>query len=133
MNETEITEYITHTFPDTTTTVAMNATFFFNDPEKKFPFATIVTTDEHDTASNLARPGVFRLNVGVSKSTFQSLVGDAKPEGHDFTAIDRILPHPVYGMMHWVCVLNPSDATFDLIKPMLREAYDVSRKRYDRR
>ena len=32
--------------------------------------------------------------------------------GHDFTALDRIMPHPVYGKMYWVCVLNPSDETF---------------------
>src|SRR5262249_53495337 len=75
-------------------------------PDHRFPFATLVTNDSYDTASNLSRPSVFRLNVGVSKQTFRSLFGSPPVEGHDYTALDRIMPHPVYGKMYWVCVLN---------------------------
>jgi hypothetical protein len=111
--------------------IAWGDTFFIYDPErnledtKRFPFATIVTKDygDFDNASNLDRPGVFRLNIGLSKATYDSLFGDAGEE-HDFTALDRLLPHPVYGRNHWVCVLNPSDATFETLRPLLREAYD---------
>ncbi len=35
--------------------------------------------------------------------------------------VDRLLPHPVYGRMHWVCVLNPSAATFESLRPCLRK------------
>jgi hypothetical protein len=50
--------------------------FFFHVPgdglpkDHRFPFATLVTSDEYDRFSDLNRPGVFRLNVGVSKRTF---------------------------------------------------------------
>src|SRR4051812_32640060 len=104
MDEASIRAYILETFPDVSVTDAMNAAFFFTGSQQKFPFATIVTTDEHDQASDLSRPGVFRLNVGVSKQTFAALFGaDPATEGEtpfDYTALDRIMPHPVYGKMY---------------------------------
>jgi len=33
------------------------------------------------------------------------------------------------GGNHFVCVLNPSDSTFDSIKPLLEEAYGIAVKR----
>src|SRR4051812_16191752 len=108
MEADAISNYITTAFKDVTTSTAMGATFFFNDPAKMFPFATIVTGDEHDQASDLNRPGVFRLNMGVGKDTFEAL----KTDSPDYKALDRIMPHPVYGQMYWLCVLNPSDETF---------------------
>lgn len=78
---------------------AMDAFFFFYDPEginpanQTYPFATLVTTAAHDQASDLDRPGVYRLNVGVSRGTYRSLFpADAE---HDFTTLDRLMPHPV--------------------------------------
>src|SRR5207302_8521100 len=102
------------------------------EASKRFPFATIVTKDygDFDSASELDRPGVFRLNIGVSKETHAPLFG-ANAE-HDFTALDQLMPHPVYGRNHWVCVLNPSAATFETLKPLLREAYDRAVARIER-
>ena len=36
------------------------------------------------------------------------------------------MPHPVYGKMHWVCVLNPSAATFAKVQELLAEAYEMA-------
>jgi len=84
---------------------------------------TVVTTDEHDTDSFLTRPDVFRLNVGVDRSTFERVAGLAREP--DYTALDRLLPHPVYAKQHWICILNPSASTFDeVVIPLLRLAYD---------
>ena len=88
-----------------------------------------MTSDAHDQASDLNRPGVFRLNIGVSKSTFQSLFGAAPEAEHDFTALDRLMPHPVYGKMYWVCVLNPGPATSDAVRGLLAEAYAADMRR----
>jgi hypothetical protein len=52
--------------------------------------------------------------------------------GHDFTTLDQILPHPVYAPQSWVCVLNPSDETFQAVRPLLAEAYDLAVRRYAR-
>ncbi len=134
MDETAIRQYIVQTFPGVVVQDAMNAMFFFLDPERLFPFATVTTTDEHDQASNLDRPGVYRLNVGVSKATFQALFGSVAgaDAGHDFTALDRLLPHPVYGKMYWVCVLNPGPDTIGQVQDLLAEAYAMAAARYGR-
>jgi Family of unknown function (DUF6194) len=119
-----IVRFITETWPETDVVEAMNAWFFSLDPEKHWPnFATLVTTDEHDEASNLSRPGVFRLNMGVDRETFEG-VAAASPE-LDLTALDRVLPHPVYAAQHWICIVNPSETTFrDVVVPLLTVAHD---------
>ena len=103
----------------------MGATFFSLDPEKHWPnFATIVTTDEHDEGapSDLSRPGVFRLNIGVGRATFERLVGATADPDH--AAFDRVLPHPVYARQLWISILNPSERTFGaVVLPLLDEAH----------
>jgi hypothetical protein len=80
-------------------------------------------SDEYDSASNLDRPGVYRLNIGVSKATFESLVGSAA--NPDYTVLDQVVPHPIYAAQHWVSILNPTAATFDsVVKPLLGEAHE---------
>lgn len=87
-----IADLITERYSGVVVAKAMNA-FFFSLNDKGWPnFATIVTTDEHDTASNLSRPGFFRLNIGVSRGTFERVAGAAAEP--DSTASDRFFPHP---------------------------------------
>ncbi len=145
MDERSITEYIKSSLDGVDVVVASKEggapeiawgdSFFSYDPNRdlpesrRFPFATIVTKDygDFDDQSDLDRPGVFRLNIGVSKETYDRLFpsdGD-----HDFAALDRLMPHPVYGRNHWVCVLNPSDATFDSVKPLIAEAHQIAVRR----
>ena len=119
--------------------IAWGDTFFIYDPQRnlegsrRFPFATIVTKDysDFDDKSNLNRPEVFRLNIGVSKETYRSLFPDEAE--HDFSALDVLMPHPVYGPNHWVCVLNPSETTFEKLKPLLTEAYRIAVRRFESR
>ena len=121
----EITSWIVETYPETVVAEAMGATFFSLDARHWPNFATIVTTDEHDmgTPSDLARPGVFRLNIGVGKATFERLVGDQVEP--DYAALDSVVPHPVYSKQRWVAILNPSRRSFDeVIKPLLDEAHE---------
>lgn len=144
MNEDSITQYITGTFTGVETAVAEGYTFFFYGSDHRLPFATLATKDdEYDRASNLDRPSVFRLNIGVSKDTYRSLFGPqpSRPgadgvvnTGHDFTTLNQLLPHPVYAPQAWVCVLSPSDATFqEVVQPLLAEAYDQAVERHAKR
>ena len=126
-----ITRYIVRTFPDVDIVTAMGATFYSVDPEKHWPnFATIVTTDEHDmgSPSNLtARPEIFRLNIGVSRKTFERVVGGT--EEPDYAALDRFVPHPVYAKQLWISILNPSEATFEAeVKALVAEAHGRVRR-----
>ena len=122
-----IIAYLTITYPATDVVTIPGAWFFSLDPEKHWPnYATIVTTDEHDTGSpsNLsARPDVFRLNLGVDKATLQRYAGvDPEP---DYTALDRVLPHPVYAAQHWISILSPAWATWnETVVPLIAIAHD---------
>jgi hypothetical protein len=119
MTDASITEYITSTFTGVETSTNFGYNFFFQGTDRKLPFATIAASDnEYDRDSNLDRPGVFRLNIGVRKETFQSLFGTAAVNigSYDYTALDRIMPHPHYAAQHFLCVLNPSEPTFEKVK-----------------
>jgi hypothetical protein len=149
LDEAAITRHISTTFAGVDVQIASKEngapeiawgdSFFIYDPDRnlddvrRFPFATIVTKDygEFDSLSNLNRAGVFRLNIGISKETFEKLFGDGG--AHDFAALDRLMPHPVYARNHFVCVLNPSQSTFQSIKPLIEEAYEIARKRVESR
>jgi uncharacterized protein DUF6194 len=116
--------------------------YFFADPTQpannRLPFATVMTADRYDQFSNLDREGVYRLNIGVSPVTYRGQFGP-KPfpkvpaeSGYDFTALDTVMPHPVYGAMFWLCVLNPSEETFAGVMPLLEEAREVALARAQR-
>ena len=117
---------IGETWPDADVVTIESAAFFSLDPEKHWPnFATVVWTDEHDMGpvSRLSRPGVYRLNIGVGKRTFERLVGSMTDP--DYAAFDRILPHPVYAKQRWISILNPSEPTVrDVVLPLLTEGHD---------
>lgn len=152
MNETEVSQYIIETFEGVDVVVHEGNSFFFynpeNPPDHRFPFATLMTNDLNDQFSNLDRPSIFRLNIGVSKQTFRALFGEPTlpPYGqlslesgenqgdYDFTALDQVMPHPVYGRQYWVCVLNPSRETLEKqVRPLLAEAYEMAVSRHRRR
>jgi hypothetical protein len=136
MDERAAIEYITGAFPEVETTTAYGYTFFFYRSERMLPFATLIAADqEHDRYSNLDRPGVYRLNIGVSRETFQSLFGAAKvdPGRYDFSALDVLMPHPEYAAQHFVCVLSPGPATVERVQALLAEAYAIAVKRFARR
>jgi hypothetical protein len=136
LNESFITDYITKTFTGVETTTSFGYTFFFYRSDHKLPFATLAASDnDFDHISNLDRPGVFRLNIGISRQTLQSLFGTAKVDvdRYDFTALDTILPYPHYARQYFMCVLSPSEATFERIRPLLAEAYEIAVRRTARR
>ncbi len=105
MNEESIRRYIASEFDGVDVDIgskeagapeiAWGDTFFIYDPQRnlegsrRFPFATIVIKDygDFDNKSNLNRPDVFRLNIGVSKETYRSLFPDEAE--HDLTVADR--------------------------------------------
>ena len=133
MDESAVIDYIMKTFPKVETVTEYGYDMFFYRSDRKLSFATMISSDyDYDHVSNLNRPGVYRLNIGVSKQTFQSLFGtdQVNVNDYDFTALDVIMPHPEYAQYHFICVLSPSDETFEEIRPLLAEAYDIAARRY---
>lgn len=122
--------------------VAWGDAFFFHAPDGRMPvnvqpYGTIVTKDyPEDTASDLDPPGRWRVNVHVSAATFRELTGE-EPRGpgrpRDYAATDRVMPHPVYGALGWICVVNPGERTTDTVVRLLRAAHDAARARHARR
>ena len=104
----EMIRLIRDDFPDAVVATLDSAAFFSLDESHWPNFATVVWTDEHDEGapSNLARDGVYRVNVGVDRETFQRLVGSLTDP--DYAAFDRFVPHPVYAKQRWISVVNPS-------------------------
>jgi hypothetical protein len=120
------------TFPEVEKTNNYGYNMFFYKSDRKLSFATLISSDyDYDHISNLNRPGVFRLNIAVSKQTFQSLLGtnEVNVKDYDFTALDVILPHPGFAQYHFICVLSPSEGTFEKIRLLLAEAYDITARR----
>jgi len=136
MDEKEMRDYILNTFADVTATENFGYTFFFYGDDRMRPFATLIASDnEYDRISKLDRPGVYRLNLGVSRTTFQALFGTGKIDvsAYDFTALDTLMPHPEYAAQSFLCVLSPSKATIQRLKPLLAEAYELAVQRAAKR
>ena len=103
--------------------------FFYYAPDgvlpQTQPFATVVTKEYPDEpASGLDRPGAFRLNVAA---------GSDNPAAEGPAGDDVVRPHPVYGQLGWVCVVNPGPRTATAVGELITTAHDHARQRHDRR
>jgi len=106
-------------------------------------FCTLKDKDgENDKASNLNRADVFRMNFGISKKTFLGIfktipkrpVKGAVIEGlYDFQACDTLTPHPVYGWMAWVSILNPSKSSLEDLQILIEESYKICIEKYEKK
>ena len=97
---------------------------------------------DNDNASHVNRAGVYRVNVGIRKDTFTAMFGHIPKRpaagrtvemGCDFTELDKIMPHPVYAWMGWICVLNPSKETFEKLKLLIQESYGFAQEKFKKR
>lgn len=137
MQPTDIVEQIQSRFDGVIVKASWGETSLFYNPGNKLAngiyFCTIKQQDgNNDKASDLNRPSVYRLSIGIDKSTYINLFG-LKPKrpckggivdtGHDFTVINEIMPHPIYGWMSWLQVLNPSSTTFENLLPLLAQSH----------
>ncbi|MFK4104167.1 DUF6194 family protein [Streptomyces sp. NPDC019531] len=115
--------------------IAWGDAFFYCAPDGPMPrntqpYGTIVTKNyPDDQASDLDRPGRWRVNVHVGRTALPGLVG----REHDLAAADVVLPHPVYGALGWICVVNPGERTAETVVRLLREAHEAARARAARR
>ena len=142
-----IEDFITKQFPGLIPFRAWGELSFFYNPDASLPrgiyFCTLKEKDgENDAASDLNRTNVFRINFGISKTTFISLFKE-KPKrpakggvivgSYDFTALDTLTPHPVYGWMSWVSILNPTKESWVKLVPLLKESYELAQAKWLKR
>lgn len=139
MTPDAIRAYLLEAFPGVETTSAHGYDFFFQGADRMMPFVTLALNgNEHEQVSRLDRPGAFRLNVGVGHATYRSMFGQQPkpPEpggvvatGHDFAALDVIVPHPHYAYTSWIAVVSPSAPTFERLAPLIAEAHALAVRR----
>ncbi len=147
LNISEIIAHILKEFEGVAAVETWGETSFFYNPSKLLPrgtyFCTLKQKDgENDKGSNLNRQKVYRFNFGLPTKSFVKTFGE-KPkrpakgqiiEGPwDFTALNTLMPHPIYGWMGWVAILNPSEQLFSEIQPLLRLAYEKAKNGFEKR
>lgn len=138
MEPIDIIEYCKIAFPDVYIVNSWGETGIFYNPGNRFKRGVYVLTikekdGDNDRASDLNREGIYRLNFGVKRETFVELFGSIPYRplkggvvdmNYDFSKSNKLIPHPVYGWMSWVSILNPTRECFETtLKPLLKEAY----------
>ncbi len=96
---------------------------------KPLPCPMAVPAPVEPTPSSRVRcsAGIPSTDIVVGIETDSAAESDEPSSDYDFTALDQLMPHPVYGRMYWMCVLNPSDETFATkVHPLLVEAYQLA-------
>ena len=147
MTPEDIIKTITCELDGVTPKSSWGETSLFYNPGKVLPngvyFCTIKEKDgENDCASNLNRSLIYRLSIGISKKTFEQRFGPkpARPPkggiidtGHEFSAINQLMPHPIYGWMSWVQILNPEQPVFTTLWPLITEAHSNAVIKFNKR
>jgi hypothetical protein len=132
-----IIEFLTSELSGVVPKSSWGETSLFYNPGKLLPngvyFCTIKEKNgDNDKSSELDRKSVFRLSVGAGKANYEQYFGikPKRPEkggivdtGHDFTKLDELMPHPIYGWMSWMQILSPSKSSFDSIFPLIKDAH----------
>lgn len=143
----EVLEYCLKELEGTVLVSSWGERGIFYNPDNKLKRGVYVLTvkekdGENDKGSDLNRENVYRVNLGVRKDTFVKMFGvmPKRPVKsgivdmpYDFSVINKIIPHPVYAWMGWICVLNPSEDIFEKLKPLIQEAYEYAKEKYSKR
>jgi hypothetical protein len=121
-------------FPGTLIVEANGDLFAIHDPDGDYEqrprqgWATVVTSNSDGSAPVLDEPGAFRLNIGLTRAGFAELAGSLAGSG---TAEPDVLhPHPIYGGLHWVSVLNP-DRTWPQVAELLAAAHAFAVRKHE--
>jgi len=147
VNPESIIEIITNEFDGVIPKSSWGETSLFYNPKKLLPngvyFCTIKEKNgANDKSSNLDRKDIFRVSIGISKGAYEAKFGPkpSRPEkggiidtGHDFTELDTLMPHPIYGWMSWVQILNPSEPKFIGILPLIKEAHSNAVSKFSKK
>lgn len=147
MNPNKILQYCLENLEGTVLVNSWGERGIFYNPDNKLKRDVYILTvkekdGDNDKGSKLDREDIYRVNLGVRKSTFINLFGETpkRPNAggivdmnYDFSKTDDILPHPVYAWMSWICILNPSKKAFEELKPFIQESYEQAKEKFKKR
>lgn len=147
MKSCEVIYYCLETFKDIVVLDSWGEIGVYYNPNNVLKRGVYILTvkekdGQNDRASNLDRSGIYRVNFCVRKITFENLFGALPKRPHaggvvdmefDFTKTNVIIPHSVYGYMGWISILNPLKESFENIKPLIQESYELSIEKFKKR
>ena len=147
MKSQEILNYCLENLDGTVLVNSWGEKGIFYNPDNKLKRGIYILTikekdGENDKSSKLDRENIYRVNLGVRKETFCSMFGSIPKRpakggivdmDYDFTQTDKMIPHPVYAWMSWICSINPSKETFEELKPLIAEAYEYAKEKYQKK
>ena len=120
----------------------------FYNPENKLPngvyFVTIKNKDgKNDASSNLNRENVYRVSFPLTPLSYKSIFGKkpSRPKKGetvdleiDFTTLGKLIPHPIYAWMNFVCINKPESEVWEKeIIPLLDEAYKMVMQKFEKK
>lgn len=134
---------------------AWGETGLFYNPENYLPRGTYCFTlkekdGDNDSSSQLNRDEIdYRLNFKIKPATYLNIFHEPRlpkrpvkggiivPESgrsYDPTVLNTLIPHPVYGWMSWVSIINPDELKIQELfsAGLLQEAYDDCVERYNK-
>lgn len=133
MSLQKIEQFIVERLPNVQKSEYFGYTFFFYGSDHILPFVSVAKSDnEHDDVSNLNRDGVFRVNIGIARDTFNKLFFDDQ-EDWDFTELNNFMPHPHYAAQHFICILNPEEGRLQETLDFIEEAHALAKKRFEKK
>lgn len=96
------------------------------------PFATIVTKDyPGEPSSGLNGGAAYRVNIAAGDHRRHS--GASPSSAPDPSTRDLLMPHPVYGDLGWLAVVNPGERTGERVMALLEAAHAAAWTRWQRR
>ena len=120
--------YLKHTYGE--------SSLFYN-PNHLFKngvyFLTLKNNDgPNDKSSKLEREGIYRLSFSIPKENYEIDFGETPIRAkkgktidldYDFSELNRLMPHAVYGWINWLMVLSPSDDVFESCQQYIEMSY----------
>jgi hypothetical protein len=140
----DIIDYCLSHFEDVVLVDSWGEKGMFYNPNKTLKRGVYVLTikekdGDNDKSSMLNRENIYRINIGLKKETFiqkfkyipkRPVAGETVKMDFDFTAVDTIMPHPVYAWMGWICVLNPTQKTLQEFELLIKESYEFAKEKF---
>ncbi|WP_147917452.1 DUF6194 family protein [Ruania zhangjianzhongii] len=124
---------------DDTPEIAWGDVFFYFSADGEIPpgqpFATVITKDYPHEPAWQREAHSIRVNIHVGAPAFAELLGYAPGErsGPEPSAVDVLMPHPAYGELGWIAVVDPGTRTSAIVTEQLGAAYRAARRRGERR
>ena len=133
MTQAEVEQFVAG-FNNVQRTEDFGYSFFFVGDDHRLPFVTPANSDsDFDNVSKLNREGVFRVNIGVSRETFENLIAEPNLQAIDYSGLNVFLPHPHYSRQYFVRMLNPSGKNVAATKKLIVEAHSIAAGRLQRK